>query len=486
MPPSHPRWIEIDQKLDPEHHARIVQRQVDQLDRQCLDDLYLNVGDLAFDPIILLKMVLLQILQGHRSPAKWCREAQLNEAMQWIGRGYTPARRTWYQFRDRVGDGIESLHQQLISGAIEQELIDPRTGVQDGTTVAACASRHRMVNEETLQRRRKLLQAVIDGTRDLKQPIPLWVPPTDSGRLQLAVRMQTATEILDQRIAQNATKAGDKRKDPAKIVVSLTDPLAPLGRDKFKVYRPLYTVQYVVDPVSRMILSYCCLAEATDVGTLAPMIDKTQSIVGGILETMMADAAYCSILDLRDCQERKIDLLAPVAANSFTEAKKKLKEVKQIPREEFTWNETSQSYRCPAGQDLNYVDREKKQRHGNRTLWEHRYRGDADVCGACPLMSRCLQPGASRRTIKRLEGQELVDAQRQKMAKPEVQNRYSARGQSVELGFADAKTHRGLSRFHGRGTQRAQTETGLLVLAQNLFRLDKLQQAPVNPNETTT
>jgi len=216
-----------------------------------------------------------------------------------------------------------------------------------------------MVNQETLQRRSKLLQGVIDGTLDPELPIPLWVPPTDQGRMQLAGRMQIATEILCEHIAQNATKAAGKRKDPVKIVVSISDSLAPLGCGKFKVYRPLYAVQYVVDPVSRMIRSYCCLAEATDAGTLAPMIDKTQAIVGGILRTMMADAAYCSILDLRDCQERNIDLLAPVAANSITEAEKKSQEVKQIPGEEFTWNEQEQSYRCPQGQEMNYVDRQR-------------------------------------------------------------------------------------------------------------------------------
>lgn len=486
MPSSHSRWKQIDEKLEPEHHARIVERQVNALDRQSLDDLYREVGSLAFDPVVLLKMVLLQILQGHRSPAKWYKEAKLNEAMQWIGRGYVPARRTWYQFRDRVGDAIDDLHQQLISGAIEQQLIEPRTGVQDGTTVAACASRHRMVNQETLERRTELLGGVIDGTLEENAPVPLWVPPTERGRLELAQRMQTADEVLRGRIEQNAKKSADNRKDPKKIVVSLTDPIAPLGRDKLKVYRPLYTVQYVVDSVSRMILSYCCLAETTDAGTLAPMIDKTQAIVGGILETMMADAAYCSILDLRDCQQRQVDLLAPVASNRFTEKKKQATGETQIPRDNFTWNEQEQSYRCPNGHALKYVDRERKSRYGDRTLWEYRYRCSSEHCQSCPLMSQCLRPGASYRTIKRLEGQELVDAQREKMADPEVQARYAARGQSVELGFADAKAHRGLGRYHGRGLSRAQTETGLLVLAQNLLKLDRLQQAALKSKEITT
>lgn len=489
MSVSHPRWQEINEKLHEDDRARVVERQFERLDCQDLEELYGNVGSIAFDPVPLLKIVLYQILKGNRSPATWYEEAKLNEATQWLGRGYTPARRTWYQFRDRVGGAIKSLHKQLISRGLEQELIDPATGIQDGTTVAACASRHRMVNQETLARRQKILDSIVDGTHTKEVSLPMWVPATEAGRLNLSMRMQTSAEFLAERIAKNAKKPSSKRKDPAKIVVSLTDPIAPLGRDKFKVFRPLYTVQYVVDPTSRMILSYCCEPAATDAGTLAPMIDKTQAIVGGRLKTIMADAAYCSILDLRDCQQREIELLAPVQANSFTEKKKKKKQTKapkQIPRDEFSWNEEDRSYHCPAGHQLDYIDRTRKQRFGDRDLWEYRYRCNSTHCQACPLMVQCLSSNSASRTIKRLEGQELLDAQRIKMADSDVQARYAVRGQSVELSFADAKAHRGLARFHGRGVNRAQTETGLLVLAQNLFKLDRLEQKVLNLDETTT
>ncbi|MEP1643321.1 hypothetical protein, partial [Rhodopirellula bahusiensis] len=73
--------------------------------------------------------------------------------------------------------------------------------------------------------------------------MPKWVPPTPNGRLDLAERMTTAAEVLAERICQNAAKRSGKRKDPEKIQVSLTDPIAPLRRDKFKVYRPLYSIQ---------------------------------------------------------------------------------------------------------------------------------------------------------------------------------------------------------------------------------------------------
>jgi transposase len=71
------------------------------LDRSVIDHVYRGSGSEPYDPIPLLKMVLYQYLKGIQSPATWYDEADLNEAMQWLGRGYKPARRTWYDFRDR-------------------------------------------------------------------------------------------------------------------------------------------------------------------------------------------------------------------------------------------------------------------------------------------------------------------------------------------------------------------------------------------------
>ena len=429
-------------------------------------------------------MVLYQYLKGRRSPATWEEEARLNEAMQWLGRGYTPARRTWYEFRDRVGGVIDQLNQQLVQQAIDQGHLDPTTAAQDGTSIAACASRHRMVNQETLQKRQQLLGEFIDGSRESEE-LPKWVPPTPSGRLELADRMKVAGEVLAQRITQNAAKPSGKRKEPAKIQVSLTDPIAPLGRDKLKVFRPLYTIQYLVDPVSHLTVSYCCEASTGDAGMLAPMIDKTQSIVGGRLRTILADGTYCSILDIRDAQQRNVELLAPTSASGTSRKSKSRSGEPQIPREEFRFDASSNSYTCPAGHCLDYKDREKKSRLGGRHLYQSRYQCAAQHCECCPLASRCLG-GSGPRMIKRMEGEELLEAQRTKMEQDEVKERYRLRGQTVERGFGDAKGNRGVDRFHGRGLVRARAETGLLTLAQNLLRLDNLQRNAVNSNESTT
>ena len=462
----------------------MVDRQVDQLDRAEVDAVYRGSGSMPYDPVILLKMVLFQYLKGNRSPAKWFDEALWNEAMQWLGRGYQPARRTWYDFRDRLGQVIEQVHQQIVRRAIAEKHLNPQTGVQDGTTIAACASRHRTVTRPTLELRSQILQQIIRG--EFEGQLPRWVPPTDTGRLDLAGRLRHATQVLEARIQANALKPSGKRKDRDKIQVSLSDPIAPLGRDKLGIFRPLYTVQWMVASGSWLIMAFNCEAAATDAGTLAPMIDKTQRIVGNLMNSVLADSGYCSIVDLQDCRQRGIELLAPVQANSFTEAKKKAKPNRQISRAEFVFNEADDDYTCPAGQRLMYVDRTRKKRHSGRHLWERRYRANPAICQKCPLATKCLRPGSASRQIKQLENEELLDAQRQKMATPDAQERYRARGQTVELTFADAKGNRSTTRFHGRGLGRAKTETGLIVVAQNILRLDRLERTRANPAQTET
>lgn len=403
--------------------------------------------------------------------------------MKWLGRGYQPSRSVWYDFRDRAGKYIDQLHEQLVGLAIDQGYLDPSTGALDGSSVAACASRHRMVNSATLKRRKSLLQGLVDSQAFDPGDIPRWVPPTATGRAHLLDRMNQAEEILRQRLQQNEARRSDKRKDPSKIVVSLSDPEAPLGLDKRKTYRPLYTVQKMVDPVSHLTMSYTCEAATGDAGMLIPMIDKTQQIVAGRLKNVLADCGYCSILDMRDSVDRRIELIAPVSASGTTRQVKSRSGEPQLPREQFQFNAESNHYVCPRGEILRYKDREKKKRSGERFLYQSRYQCDSMTCNACPLAGQCLS-GKGGRMIKRSEGEELLEAQREKMQSDHAKQFYALRGQSVELVFADEKGKRRHDRFHGSGLTRVRAETGLLTLARNLFRFDKLQRNAANPTKT--
>jgi transposase len=462
-----------------DHRVRWLEAYVNGLDLSPLWDAYRGVGSEAYRPDLMLKIVLCQVLDGHLSPASWAKNVTESMPLAWLARGIQPSRTAMYDFRDRLADLIQEIHADMVRQAIAEGLIDPREGVQDGTTIRACASRHRTINHTLLVRRQQALQAAI-AQDEVDQPpvtVPQWMAQTPSGRQEQSQRYARAREILQIRLADNARRPKGKRLEESKIFISTSDPEAPLGRDKEKVYCPLYTPQFLVEPNSRVPLAFEVFAQATDAGTLPPLLDAAARVIGHQLEAVDADAAYATLLDIQECQRRHVELFAPVQENGLTERKRRERAGDRIDRDAFTWLPEKQTYSCPQGHELDYLGKESKRRRGDQKVIEHRYHCSEEHCRNCPLRDRCVRDPNRGRTVKRLEGQELIDAHRAKMKTPAGEAHRSRRGQIIERHFGDAKEHRKLRRLHGRGLSRATAEIGLVVAAQTALAIKKLREA---------
>ncbi len=476
--------MELGDQFGPGSKARIVSEAVDRLDLDTLEGAYHGVGDAAYPPRLMLKIMLFEILEGHLSPAQWFRNAPVHKALLWLGRGIQPSRTAFYTFRDRMGLVIDRLHQQMIQETLTEHNIEPHTGVLDGTTLRAFASRHRLVNHERLERRVERIRAQIEadrlGTENASEELPKWMAKTQTGRMEQARRLEQAKEILDQRIQENSKKPKDKRLKESRVQVSVSEPEAPLGRDKEKVFCPLYTTEYMVEPSSLLIISWDVFAQATDTGTLAPMIDRTQQVVDGKLKKTIADAGYVSVLDLQACEQRMVELIAPVQENSFTTQKQVKATSDKIGRDQFHWLPSELTYVCPQGHRLDYRGKQRKRRRGDQHITEHRYHCSSQHCGACPIASRCVRDPTKGRTFKRLDGQDLLDAQREKMNREDAKADYKQRSAVIERAFADTKQNRAFRRFHGRGLARAKVQVGLVALAQNILAANRLRKIRAN------
>jgi transposase len=458
---------------------------LDGLNLESLEVLYDGVGSEAYRPDLMLKLVVLEVLEGRRSPAQWARDARENLALLWIGRGIQPSRTAMYDFRDRIGDALLEINAEAVRQAMEEGLVDPDEGVLDGTAIRAYASRHRLLNQSVLQRRRAELQTALEQDavgRSLETP-PAWMAKTCVGRMEQAQRYAKAQEALTGRLAENAKRPKEKRLDEKKVLVSASDPEAPLGRDKEKVFGPLYTAQVVVEPASCVVLSFDVFAQPTDAGTLGPMLDRTEQVIGRHLDCVTVDAGYVSLLDLQECEQRGVVLFGPLQENDFTAKNRARRGDDRIRKEAFTWLDEEQTYRCPQGHRLDYQGKQRKRRRGERHVVERRFHCAPRHCCACPLRQRCVRNPGTGRTVKRFEGEELVDAHRQRMTTPEAQRRKRLRGQTIERCFADAKAHRNSRRLTSRGLQRARTEVGLVMLAQNAMTVARLRQTLAKPGE---
>ena len=476
------RW---DATLGETHHARLIDAFVNGLDQTSLEATYLGVGSLAHDPSLMLKIALYETLEGHLSPSQWARHVKETDPLRWLGQGIKPSRSALYAFRDRLHGPIFEMHAQAIRAAMEDGLTTGRSAVQDGSSIRPCASRHHLLNEETLAKRLGVLVDAVAQDAD-GQPImaqPSWMAQTPGGRQDQLERYQTARIELAQRVLKNEGRDKDKRLLRSQVRISVTDPEAPLGRDKEKVFGPLYTAQFVVDTESLLVLSFDVFGQPTDAGTLPVMLDRTQVVTGIMVTQISTDAGYVSLLDLQECQARGVQLIGPYQENDFTE-QKRAKEVKpHIGKEQFQWLPDEGTYRCPEGHRLDYKGQERVPRRDGQTVVRHRFHCAAEHCRVCPKHEGCVRDPEKGRTVKRYEGEELLEAHKVYMSTPEAKAISRLRGSVIERCFGDAKEHRKLHRLHGRGLKTAKVEVGLIVLIQTAMTLARLRKNDANPRE---
>ncbi len=433
---------------------------------------YRGCGSKPYPPELMLAIALYCLLQGVSSPARWYEAARTVDQCKFLGRGIAPARSIWYEFRDRSAKFIEAIHQQLIHAAVQQNQYTPTECSLDGTFTRAAASRHYLPNREQLEKRTNKLKEAIEvlGDKDLRHNddpgVPKFIARTSEGRELQLQRLQHAQAELNEKIHKNAAKPKRYQVEEKKIRISPADPDAALGRDKEKVFCPLYNTQYMVSCENDVIVAYGVWAQTNDSGMLVPMIERTQAIVGASLKTVHADTAYCSLLELRDSKALGINLMAPVQEASKS-SKKAVDGEPQFSQQEFTFSTDLESCTCPAGHKMKTRSRGPKPRADGRVVYEVRFGQSAEVCSECPLAKRCLQPTSKRRTVSRMEGQNELDAQKEKMESDEGKRSQRIRGQTVERSFADGKRNRNQGQQNGRGLRRVRAEVGLLVVAQN-------------------
>jgi transposase len=463
-----PEWIAIDDDRPVDHLARAIDAAVDQLDLSAVFASSRGVGSPAPRPDLMLKIVLDEMQTGRHSPDHWASDVRDRRCLQWLGWGITPSRTRCYAFRDRLGPLLKTGNRQVLESAGVQGITTAQKGSLDGSTIAAKATRHRLVNLSRRRRHWEELDRVIAADTAGQDPgtIPGWMARSPKARRRQRHRFGEARRKLLKEHARNARRPRDQRQDPEKIVISTSDPQAALGRDKGKVFRPLYTLEVVQDTESPLGLGYEVFAQATDAGTVMPLRPRAHDLTGIWLKEILADSGYASALDLFDCSQAGVDLYPPSQENDWTEPRRAQQPPRPIPKSQFVWQAQEHVYVCPQGHRRTRISQETRDRAEGRTVEVTTDRCPKQPCQACPLARRCT--GSTQgRTIKRNEHEDLIAAHQAKMQTPEAKAIYRQRCRTVEWRFADAKEHRGLRRFRGRGLEHARIEVGLCVLVHN-------------------
>ncbi len=395
-----------------------------------------------------------------------------------------------------------------------------------------------------------LLRPVLDGGVSLPTQVPAWVPATASGRKRVLKRYVLAQERLRQRLLPflHKPKLSKKDKEAVKrLKTSLTDPEAALGWDKQNTFRPLYNLLLVQATDAPLTLAWEVLGCNNDQGQIRALMEKTKNQVNHYLKELLVDGGFLNISDVVWCEKEQIVIYAPPAkaeavhgelakamaakveavktmaaqvATARAEAAQaevaqaeaarqkaaqaeaaRLEAVRaeatqgkeeKLPKSAFRFDSVEQAYYCPQGKRLEPVSRTTEKRQGGLELPVIVYRAAGLDCQGCPQQARCTSNPKKGRVVKRYEGEEALQRLEQRMQEPAAQQIYKLRAQTVELGNADLKEHRGLRIFRGFGSKRARAQAGLIILASNGLKIVSALQRrrtaehPPSPKEKRT
>jgi transposase len=432
-------YFRLEDQVPETHLLRLIEKHVSlAFVRQQLKDRYSEMGRPSIDPELLLRILLIGYLYGITSERKLVEELRMHLAWRWFtGLGFDqeiPHHSTFSKNRHgrfQESNLFEELFEQIVRQCVEVGLVEGKHLSVDGSFVEANAAKESRIPREQLLEAAQVKHRVRQYLQELEQQNPVEEP--------VHTQDQVSTTDPD---STYATKGGT----PAR-----------LG----------YYDNYLVDNQSCVIVGVQATAARLSQETVAAedMLTRFAQWQGRKPESVGADTTYGNGEFLQWLAEREI------TPYMRTRESAKRKNSPLYGPERFTYQPESNSYRCPAGEPLNYVGLNVRNR-------AHAYIGSAKRCGTCSQKPQCT---SGRYKYLAIHMDELARQRARELANtPEFAHAQRQR-KKVEALFAELKNQIGLRRVRLRRLKFVREQFFLAAAAQNIKRLVRFLCQPTRP-----
>jgi transposase len=420
-----------------------------------------ETGRPGYDPRQMLGLWIYGYVNGLTSSRKLERETHRNVEVMWLLRMLRPDFKTIADFRKdhkAAMGGVFGAFTKMLraEGLISGELVSI-----DGSKFRAVNSTDRNYTEAKLNRLQKQIDERIEkflreaGENDEKESAaeegPKGITPE---------RREEILSRLRQKKDEYTELAGQMRKS-GEAQISLTDPES--RRMKMRNGMNIcYNAQTAVDGQHKLIVVMDVTNEPTDQNQLSAVAIKAKEVLEVETLTVVADKGYSNSVELAKCEQAGITTYVPQPAWRRND-KRGL-----YSKEDFTYQSESDTYRCPAGQELTY-----RFKSSDKNRMVHYYMTDA--CGACLLRNQCMGPNQKKRRIgRRADEQEITAAARRARERPDLM---AKRKELSEHPFGSIKRWINGGYFLLKGLAGVQAEAHLAALAYNIKRFMNIQTA---------
>lgn len=431
--------VNLDQRVRADNPLRRIAELVDfSFVRDAVAHCYGRNGNVSVDPVVIMKMMLVLFLDDVASERELMRIIPERLDYLWfLGYGLDdplPDHSVLSKARTRWGaDVFETLFATTVALCVAHHLVDGETVHFDGSLIDANASTN----------------SVVKGA-------PVFIEA-------LRVMLDRETAKLDDLGGTEApAKEADEPDGGERVnrgLVSTTDPDAPIVRHGGQKPRPRYKNHRSVDDACGVITATRTTAgDAKENGELFALVAEHERNTRTAVATVVADSQYGTVENFRSCQERGLrSHMADLALTSAGRGRRK----GIFAERAFTYQEATDTYRCPAGQTL-------RRRAHKRTRRAYEYTAGKATCHACRLRGRCTRSRTTGRILKRHEGHALIEAARAESHSAAAKRDRRRRKHLMEGSFADAANNHGFKRSRWRRLWRQRIQDALIAAVQNV------------------
>lgn len=337
---------DLEQSLKKDHPARLINQVIGDMDLSFIKNTYSEIGQHAYHPAMLLKVLVYGYTIGIRSSRKLADRLNEDTVFMWLSGRQTPDFRTIADFRKNKLVDIKKVFLNVLSLCRELGMVRIGKVSIDGTKIRADASGNRMRYRKTLNRNKESLEKQVnniltEAERIDKEEEKLLGDKTEHQTgiemkeiVKKLKKMKKRKEALKRRKEKLETKKSAinqklrlMRKDRNSMGIADKDATLMLMKEEYVA--PGYNIQIATE--HQVILAYGVFSDRNDQKLLKPLINEVRVNSGKDPEIIPADAGYGNKRNYRFLKNRKIAAFIPY--NNFNkEMAERRKGIYQLPK----------------------------------------------------------------------------------------------------------------------------------------------------------
>ena len=487
LPPS------LDELVPENHMVRVVDAVIDRLDISDILSTYRGGGNSAFNPKMMLKVLVFAYLSNVYSSRRIEELLKRDIYFMWLAGMRRPDFRTINYYRGkRLKDGFDAVFTQVVRLLHEEGFVSLKVQYVDGTKIESVANKYTFVWRGSVEKYDARLKAKTEALlRQIEQnhaidnqenPVSEELTAEEVAKRVERIREKVDADNLSKedrkalkQIETDAVPRMNRYKEQLETMgsrnsYSRTDPDATFMRMKEDAMlngqlKPGYNVQ--ISTENQFITNFGIYQRPTDTLTMISYLESFKTRYGMQSEEIVADSGYGSE---ENYEYMFSNGMTPyVKYNMFHVEQRRGYRNNPFRVSNLFYNPDDDFYVCPMGQKMKFVRQEKRYTASGYQQTVSVYR--AGRCEGCPLRGQCHKSKRDRQIEVNHTLDDYKARARELLTSEQGLKHRSNRPIEPEAVFGQIKECGRFRRLRLKGLTGAKIDFGLKALAHNLRKL---------------